>query len=315
MGNRPSKILLLDMDSEVTRSLCRRLLKMDVHVVSVGKSETKLGDLKSFSNFTFYRLDLSAKDIVRSYIYGIDTIIFFDHSNQILEKIEHLFLSIMHMKSSMPRIFFISSCHVFKWEPNRFWLEEDILDPDSDLGELISGAESMVKNYASKISIPVCILRIPRFVDRQYVDSSFLQFIKILKSNEQIDFDISLNLAIQFINLDGLIHNLSQLFHMRWDGIEIFHIESYQQNFIPLFDSLKIILGSKSSLLKDNKLTSFIKECLTVSPLVRKRIDEFQKVHSVNFLRQPVLNCKKSERILNVERFELKQLLRHISIK
>ena len=91
MGNRPSKILLLDMDSEVTRSLCRRLLKMDIHVVSVGKSETKLGDLKSFSNFTFYRLDLSVKDIVRSYIYGIDTIIFFDHSNQILEKIEHLF--------------------------------------------------------------------------------------------------------------------------------------------------------------------------------------------------------------------------------
>ena len=102
---------------------------------------------------------------------------------------------------------------------------------------------------------------------------------------------------------------------MRWDGIEIFHIESYQQNFIPLFDSLKIILGSKSSLLKDNKLTSFIKEYLTVSPLVRKRIDELQKVHSVNFLRQPVLNCKKSQRILNVERFELKQLLRHISIK
>ena len=133
----------------------------------------------------------------------------------------------------------------------------------------------MVKNYAAKISIPVCILRIPRFVDRQHVDSSFLQFIKILKSNEQIDFDISLNLAIQFINLDGLIHNLSQLFQMRWDGIEIFHIESYQQNFIPLFDSLKIILGSKSSLLKDNKLTSFIKEYLTVSPLVRKRIDEF----------------------------------------
>ena len=91
MGYHPSKILLLDMDNELTRFLCRRLLVMGFHVVSVGKSETKLGDLKSFDKFTFYRLDLSSKDIVRSYIYGIDTIVFFDHSIQVLEKLNHLF--------------------------------------------------------------------------------------------------------------------------------------------------------------------------------------------------------------------------------
>ena len=315
MGHHPSKILLLDMDNEITRLLCRRLLKTGVNVVSIGKSETQLGDLKSFSNFTFYRLDLSSKDIVRSYIYGIDTVVFFDHSSQILEKINHLFSSIMHMKSTIPRVFFISSCQVFRWIPNKIWSEEDDLSPDSDFGELISDSEIMARNYATKLSNPLCILRIPRFVDKIYVESGFLQFIKILKQNEKIDFDISSNLAIQFINMDNLVQSLSRLFNMRWDGIEIFHIDSFQQNFIPLLDSLKLILGSKSSLLKDNKFISWTKDLLTVSPLVRKRLDAILKVHSIHFLKQPVLDSRKAQRILNLKQLELKKLMSQISVK
>ncbi len=315
MGDYPTKILLLDIDNEVTRSLCRRLLRTGLQVISVGKSETKLGDLKSFKNFTFYPLDLSTKDIVRSYIYRVDTIIFFDHSIQILEKINHLYSSIMHMKSAIPRIFFISSCHVFRWMPYKTWTEEDNLNPDSDFGELISGAETMVRNYAEKLSSPTCIIRIPRFVDSIYIESNFLRFIKILKRHEKIDFDISSNLTIQFINMDNLVESLSHLFKLQWDGIEIFHIDSYEQNFIPLLDSLKIILGSKSSLLKDNKLISSLKELLTVSPLVRKRVDELQKIHSVDFLRHPILNSKKAQRLFNLKKLELKNLMHNISVK
>ena len=62
---------------------------------------------------------------------------------------------------------------------------------------------------------------------------------------KKIDFDISSNLTIQFINMDNLVQSLSHLIKMRWDGTEIFHIDSFQQNFIPLLDSLKLMLDQK----------------------------------------------------------------------
>ena len=65
----------------------------------------------------------------------------------------------MHMKSTIPSSFFISSCHVFRWIPNKIWSEEDDLSPD-DFGELISDSEILVRNYAAKLSTPLCILRI-----------------------------------------------------------------------------------------------------------------------------------------------------------
>ena len=315
MGKHPSKILLLDMDSEVTRTLCRRLLQKGFQVVSVGKSETKLGDLKSFEKFTFYRLDLSSKDIVRSYIYEVDTVIFFDHSDRILEKINNFYQSIIYLKFKTPRIFFISTCHVFSWKPNKLWLEEEDLNPDSDFGELISGAETMIRNYAEKLSSPACIIRIPRFVDSTYVEPNFIRFIRILKNHEKIDFDISSNLVVQFINMDNLLESLYRLFEMQWDGVETIHVDSFHQNFIPLLDSLRTVLPSKSSLLKDNKLIAYIKELLMVSPLVRKRLDILQKVHTVDFLRQPILDSKKSQRLFNLKRLKLQNLITNLPIK
>jgi len=199
--------------------------------------------------------------------------------------------------------------------PNKLWTEEDNLSPDNDFGVLISGAETMVRNYAAKLLSPVCILRIPRIVDKIYVEQNFVKLIKILKRDEKIDFDISSNLTIQFINMDNLVESLYQLIKMRWDGIEVFHIDSFQQNFIPLLDSLKTILNSKTSLLKDNKLISLVKELLTVSPLVRKRIDAMQKVHSIHFLKEAVLDSKKTQRILNLPKLELKDLINNISFK
>ena len=315
MGKHPNKILLLDMDSEVTRRLCRKLLMEGYHVVSVGKFETKLGDLKSFKNFTFHRLDLSSRDIIRSYIYEVNTIIFFDHSNLVLEKINNLYQSIIHLKSEIPQLFFISTCQVFSWKPNKLWMEEDDLSPETDMGELISGAETIVRNYTHKLSSAACILRIPRLVDPTYIDSDFVRFIRILKSHQKIDFNISSNLLVQFITLDSLVESLSKLLKMKWDGIETFHISSFQQNFIPLFDSLRAILDSNSTLIKDNKFTAYMKELLTVSPLVRKRLDTLQKVHTVDFLRQPILDCTRSKNLFNLKRLNLEAFITNLQVK
>ena len=161
------------MDNEITRLLCRRLLKTGVNVVSIGKSETQLGDLKSFSNFTFYRLDLSSKDIVRSYIYGIDTVVFFDHSSQILEKINHLFSSIMHMKSTIPRVFFISSCQVFRWIPNKIWSEED----DLKYNERVSRWQQLTNENYNKAEIIIAKQRHgPIGSIKMHFDSNYTKF-------------------------------------------------------------------------------------------------------------------------------------------
>ena len=114
MGNNPNRILVLDMDNRIARSISLRLLKAGFSVVATGTSEKNLGTLKSFESFTFYRLDISAKPIVRSYIYGVNTIIFFDRTPKILQKIDNLYQSIMHLKSAIPSLIFISDSRVFK---------------------------------------------------------------------------------------------------------------------------------------------------------------------------------------------------------
>ena len=97
MGNNPNRILVLDMDNRIARSISLRILKAGFSVVATGTSEKNLGTLKSFESFTFYRLDISAKPIVRSYIYVVNTIIFFDRTPKILQKIDNLYQSIMHL--------------------------------------------------------------------------------------------------------------------------------------------------------------------------------------------------------------------------
>lgn len=310
MGKYPHKVLVLDMDNELSRDLTAKILKAGIAVVATGTSEKSLGTLKAFEHFTFYRLDLSEKPIVRSYIYGVDTIIFFDTSAKIIEKIDNLYQSIMHLKSEIPRLFFISNCQVFQCDTDRYWSTRDIPCPQSQLGERFAAAETIVHNYSSHLRNPTCIIRIPRFIDKNYVDSSFTQLINIIKNNCRIEYESSRNILIQLIHMDYLLEVIFHLFESRWDGVEIFHLVSFEQKFIHLLDVMKSILGSKSYILKDGPVQKYINELFTLSPLIHKRITKIRKIESVEFLRQPILDVQSISNMYAPKEFDLRAFLK-----
>ena len=310
MDNSPNRVLVLDMDNPIARHISLRLLKAGYSVVATGTSEKNLGTLKSFESFTFYRLDISVKPIIRSYIYGIGTIIFFDRSSKILQKIDNLYNSIMHLKSAIPRLIFISDSRVFQWKPDKIWSEQDAICPDTEIGNLFCGVETIINNYATTLQNSTCIIRIPRVVDQILIDEGFLKLIDLLERNFRIDYESSRNISVQLVNLDYLMEVIHKLFETSWDGIEIFHVASLTQKFLHLLENMKAPLDSKSYIIKDNVILRAVNTVLTISPLVQKKWALTRQVGSVEFLQQPILDTNYFNSMYALKELDIRRFLK-----
>ena len=71
-------LLVLETEDPLVREVIRFLLEAGYPILGMGQSEKSLGALKSKPNFQFQKIDLSRQDILRSYLYEIDFVLFLD---------------------------------------------------------------------------------------------------------------------------------------------------------------------------------------------------------------------------------------------
>ena len=311
-----SKVLVVDMDEGISRNLCTYLLKKGHPVVAIGTSERVLGTLKACENFQFHKFDLVNQEIVRSYLYGIDYILFLDTSLKMLEKLDQVYQSIRHLKGKIPRLILLSRNLVYPFDGLKKNLEDqEPPEPEGASAEKYRGAEVMVHNYSSHLDAAASILRLPMLVDQNSVDPAFSELMSLVRRGRSVNFDPENDFLVQWVIFEDLFQQISTLLQTKWTGLETFHLYTYSMPFSQLFEALKKQFKSGSEIRSDSKLGQTFKGLLSVSPLVKEKFEELQNLTTVDFLKQGSLDCELSRRILTYEAPELRSFLKGIGKK
>lgn len=294
VSSRPLNILILTSDNPVVREIARLLLELGHQVKAIGASEKVLGILKSRANFQFHKFNLEKQAIIRSYLYGVDHIIFLDRDTKFIEKISHLYQSLEHLKSKPPGLIFLSSSMVFSDLNPGINKETSPLNPLNQQGFDFSVAEEIVTNYSKNLQAKVGIIRTPPFWDRTLVEEPFAKFIRLLRHHKCLSIIKKQPITLQWLAIQDLFKLLQVVLETQWSGLEIFHCYSHSVSLTKAMDEICSSMGSKSQIRKISNVPPFIQTLLSDSQTLREGLESIMKWEDASFLYNPPLEMEQT---------------------
>jgi len=291
-----AKVLLVDLESPLARQIAHRLLENDHEVVGVAPHERVLGTLKTNPKFSFHKLDLRESGLVRSYLYGVSHVMIADRGVDIVEKLDHVFASLMHLKARIPAILYLSSAKVFPVCNSTRFLEDQDCEAVDEVGDLFLNAEIMVSNYCSHMGTRGAILRLPILADTYFTDEDFAQFLKLMKKNRDF-MQSSEDFFLQWTSFNDLMSAILKLIDSQWNEVEKFHLVSFSKPYKEAFEMINRYLGTKASIVDKKPLIQAAESILSLTPLLQKKFKESQGLQDFNSLNYPALDDSLSRRM------------------
>ncbi|PCJ15952.1 MAG: hypothetical protein COB02_17450 [Candidatus Cloacimonadota bacterium] len=290
------KVLIFDMENSLAREMSKYFLDRNIEVVGVGVNEKVLGSLNSYDLFTFRKFDLAKQDFLRSYLYGIDSILIINSSEFILEKIDHLYQCLIHQKSRVPQVLFLSSYEVFGDSRKAPYLEDEIPNPLSEDAKVLRGAEIIIENYTKHLETKGSVLRIPKILSRKNEENEFKEFFKYLSKNTRFVVGDKDNLSLQWITKDRLFDVCYTILKSSWNDFEVFHACDYENDIREAFEDLTDYLNSKSKIIKASKKEMFFSGLMKVLPFLEEMLEDYvRETRSLIFLKSPRISCVKTD--------------------
>lgn len=290
------KILMLDMENPLARHMARYFLDRGIEVLGVGTNEKVLGSLNSIEGFTFRKFDLTKSDFLRSYLYGIDSILIIDKTPAILEKLDHLYQCIIHLKSRVPQVLLLSNYSVFGESLKESYLEDDLPEPTTEDGKTLRGAEIIIENYTKHLETKGSVLRIPKMLSRKNDENEFTELFKHLSKSTRFVIDNKENFSLQWISKERLSDVCFQIFSSSWNDFEIFHTCDYENNIEEGFNELSEHLRSRSKIIQATKTEIILSNVMKLSSFLEDKLEDYvRETKSLAFLQVPRLNCEKTE--------------------
>ena len=292
------KVLIFDMENSLARDMARYFIDLEVEVLGVGINEKLLGSLNSCDLFTFRKFDLRKSDFLRSYLYGVDTILIIDSSSAILEKIDHLYQCLIHLKSRIPQVLLLSNYQVFGEPMQESYLEDEVPEPSSEKAKLLRGAEIMIENYSNHLESKGSILRIPKLISRKKEENDFKDLFNFLAKNIRFVLESKENFSLQWIQNS-------------WNDFEIFHACDYENDVEEAFDELTEYIKSRSKIIKATKREMLLSKIMSLFPFLEEKLEDYvRETKSLQFMKVPKLNCKKTNSFFEFDVQEWQEKLR-----
>ncbi len=302
-----SHVLISTLDSELARFLARGLLDSGCEVLGFGIRENTLGALKSLPGFRFQKIDLSRQNVVRSWLYGVTDVLIIDEGEGLLPRMDRLYEALIHLKSRIPRVLYLSNFRVF---PESRAYAEKFPVPQHEGMIPEAAAEIMVANYQNHMDAPASILRMARLLGPKLSgDEDLGTFLKSLKKLKQLDLGLSGARQIQFTAQDEILEAVKILLGSEWRGLETFHCVSYSR---PLKDALRQflkILNPKCRILEHESLASKVmRRTGEMSSMARRFMIQKNLLPDYEWLQGPLLESADSNRLFRFREPDLKQL-------
>lgn len=287
---------MFDMENPLARHMARYFLDREVEVLGVGTNEKVLGSLKSCEGFSFKKFDLSKSDFLRSYLYGIDSIFIIDSSPLILEKLDHLYQCLIHLKSRVPQVLLLSSYSVFGEPLQESYLEDDLPKPDTEEAKTLRGAEIIIENYTRHLETKGAVLRVPKMLSRKSDENEFIELFKHLSKNTRFIIENKENFSLQWISKERLSDVCFKIFSSSWNDFEFFHACDYENEIEEGFLELSEHFRSKSKIIQATKTEMILSGIMKLSSFLEEQLEDYvRETKSLSFLKVPRLNCDKTE--------------------
>lgn len=298
------KILILDMENPLARYMARYFLDRNIEVLGVGTNEKVLGSLNSCEGFIFRKFDLSKSDFLRSYLYGVDSILIIDSSPLILEKLDHLYQCLIHLKSRVPQVLLLSNYSVFGESLKESYLEDDLPNPSTEDGKTLRGAEIIIENYTKHLETKGAVLRIPKILSRKPAENEFTELFKHLSKNTRFVIEEKENFSLQWISKERLSDVCFQILLSSWNDFEFFHACDYENNIEDGFQDLSDYLRSRSKIIKATKTEMILSNIMKLSSFLEDKLEDYvRETKSLSFLKVPRLNCEKTESFFEFSKY------------
>jgi len=306
-------VLLLTTDNPLTREIARALLESGFQVKAVGTSEKVLGVLNSKPNFQFHKINLAKQPIIRSYLYGLDYVIYLDRDLDLLDKIRHTYQSLEHFKSKPPGLLFLSSSRVFSSPKEDDNLENSPKNPTTQLGSDYCAAEDVVSSYSQNLQTRACIIRIPPIWDPSLTDEPFANLSQLLRQHKPLSMIQEDPIYIQWVQIHDLFTLLELLLKSQWSGLETIHYYSYSAFLPDVIGEICSAMGSRSQLKEIKKAPSFLQSLVVRSPTLKQNLESIMKWEDLGFLNLPPLGMEQTLRLIEKPRLKIGSFLSSFS--
>lgn len=302
-----SHVLISTLDSELARFLARGLLDSGCEVLGFGMRENTLGALKSLPGFRFQKVDLTRQSVVRSWLYGVTDVLIMDEGDGLLPRMDRLYEALIHLKSRIPRVLYLSNFRVF---PENGSYAEKFPVPQHEGMIPEAAAEIMVANYQNHMDAPAAILRTARILGPKFSgDQDLGIFLKSLKKLKQVDLGLSAGRQIQFTAQDEILEAVKILLGSEWRGLETFHCVSYSRTLKDALRQFLKILNPQCRILEHETLASrMIRKTGELSSTARRFMVQKNLLPDYEWLEGPLLESGDSNRLFRFKEPDLKQI-------